>query len=364
MRLLNALFLLIFVCGCFGNYTRNDIGWHNVKDYGAIGDGVNNDSVSIARALMAIPRTGGVLYFPPGSYKTSGGFTISYPITVLGCGMGNYDSTAVSQINCTSSTESLFTVKANSARFQNISLMNTSKDKPTSGAGITTAGTYLEQKVDYQDVSVSGYWIGIDVQTGAQWTANNVFIINPVKYGMRINNLVNNDAGDWSITNLNINSVDRNADAALRIESSGGGKISNMKINCGYPINGHFNHGVDLTSSAQTIILHISNTSIENFTGDGIHINLTGNSWRHFYFIGVGIGVPIDASGCAISITSYALNQLENVVIGGCVFYGKKGSAAITLNNVNNVSVFGCINSSFDNLIKQSGCSNVTGQTK
>jgi hypothetical protein len=360
MRIKTKILLLITLifhsCSLF-NLNTNQSGVCNVKDFGARGDD-QVDSVSIAQAILAIPPTGGVLYFPPGTYKTPGGYVLKYPTTVLGCGMAGRVSDGVSQINCTSSTNSLFIVNSLSARFQNIALKNTTR--PTDGAGIVVTNDKLhQQKCDYRDVSIQGFYIGIDSQVGTEWIADNIFILNPVKYGIRIRNIMNVDGGDWCISNSNIQPQDYDAEAAIRIESSGGGKICNLKINCGYPINHRFINGIDVTSQAITIILHVINTSIEGFSGNGIYINLTGGNWKHFYFVDNGIGVPVDASGCAISISSYALGGLENVIISNCVFYGRAGLNAIELKNINNVSVNGCINSSFKNLVGQANCTNI-----
>jgi hypothetical protein len=43
----------------------------NVKGFGAIGDGVTDDTVAINTAANAIPETGGVLFFPKGTYSIS-----------------------------------------------------------------------------------------------------------------------------------------------------------------------------------------------------------------------------------------------------------------------------------------------------
>ena len=53
---------------------------HNVKAYGAKGDGATNDEGSIKKALAM----GGIVYFPPGTYLTNG-LTISKPTTIWGC---------------------------------------------------------------------------------------------------------------------------------------------------------------------------------------------------------------------------------------------------------------------------------------
>ena len=347
--------------------------WVNVKDSGAIGDGTIDDTAAITAAIASIPAIGGVLYFPPGVYKTSGGFTLAYPITVLGCGMGNFGLTdAVTQINCTSRTAVLFNVTANAARFKDIALrnINPSTTAPTAGAGIKTAGSYIEQKVDYESVSVYGFYINIDVQVGGQWTANNIFIMSPVLYGIKIQNTVNADAGDWSIENSNFNTDLYNASAAIRIESSGGGKINNVKINTNPPHGDastfQFGDGIDLTCASSTIILHVSNVSIENCSTNYINVNITAGSYRHLYFDNIGIGIAGGTSGYGICLNSYQLGKLENIVISGCNFYGGVGKAAIYMNNVNNVFVSGSfIGANTDNppnftgLVEQYGCTNV-----
>ena len=48
----------------------------NVRDFGAIGNGINNDTASINAALASIPLKGGTLYFPNGTYNTTNGINI------------------------------------------------------------------------------------------------------------------------------------------------------------------------------------------------------------------------------------------------------------------------------------------------
>ena len=63
--------------------------WINVKDYGAVGDGVTNDSTAVAAAIAALTDYS-VLYFPPGVYIASGTGQINNlsHVTVMGAGMG------------------------------------------------------------------------------------------------------------------------------------------------------------------------------------------------------------------------------------------------------------------------------------
>jgi hypothetical protein len=62
----------------------------NVKDHGAVGNGVTDDASAI-NAAAALLTAGGTLYFPPGTYllNSSSSITLAQPITVLGAGPVN-----------------------------------------------------------------------------------------------------------------------------------------------------------------------------------------------------------------------------------------------------------------------------------
>lgn len=63
--------------------------WINVKEYGAVGDGVTDDSTAVAAAIAALTDYS-VLYFPPGVYIASGTGQLNNlsHVTVMGAGMG------------------------------------------------------------------------------------------------------------------------------------------------------------------------------------------------------------------------------------------------------------------------------------
>lgn len=72
-----------------------DLGYYNVKSYGAIGDGSHDDRGAIQSALDAVPNpgggggAGGAVFFPPGKYRISSGLTSSTPnIALIGSGAG------------------------------------------------------------------------------------------------------------------------------------------------------------------------------------------------------------------------------------------------------------------------------------
>lgn len=58
----------------------------NVRDYGAVGNGVHNDTAAILEAAGYLYANGGVLFFPPGTYLFSANITIPQNTVVMGSG--------------------------------------------------------------------------------------------------------------------------------------------------------------------------------------------------------------------------------------------------------------------------------------
>lgn len=61
----------------------------DVKDYGAVGDGVADDSTPFADALAAFGASGGILYIPAGTYRVAEQTLPDKPIRVIGAGQGS-----------------------------------------------------------------------------------------------------------------------------------------------------------------------------------------------------------------------------------------------------------------------------------
>ena len=56
----------------------------NVKDYGALGNGVDDDSIAFQTALSEMAETGGALYVPAGTYVLTQELAIPDGVTLLG----------------------------------------------------------------------------------------------------------------------------------------------------------------------------------------------------------------------------------------------------------------------------------------
>lgn len=72
----------------------------SVLDFGAVGDGVADDTVAIQAAVTSVISTGGVVYFPSGKYKVTSQINVRsiYPIHLIG-DMGGQIYNATTQAN-------------------------------------------------------------------------------------------------------------------------------------------------------------------------------------------------------------------------------------------------------------------------
>lgn len=61
----------------------------NVKDFGAVGDGIADDTAAINAAIAALPFFGGTVYFPRGRYRTTATITVTQrDLALVGAGSG------------------------------------------------------------------------------------------------------------------------------------------------------------------------------------------------------------------------------------------------------------------------------------
>lgn len=332
----------------------SSLAWFSVKDYGAAGDGSTDDTTAVGSAITALVAAGrGVLYFPAGVYKTSGGFTLSVPALILGDGSAGFDGATdkVSMVTCTSSTAVLFTVTAKVAKFESIALYNTTT--VTGGAGIQASSSSGVARVDCESISVANFYIGIDIQVGTGWTLRGSWITGWKKYAVKVQNTVLPDAGDWAISDSGFFASVYDSDSAIRLESSGGGKIVNCKFNTG--LDGFkANHMIDMDASGiagtPTSILLISNCSFENYRGDGVH--LVGGGWNMIALHGCQWGQYSNSTGRAIYIST-----LDDIIVDAAIFRGPSSPAhAIVIDTVNRAYIGAVVNDGFGDVLSTTSC--------
>jgi len=101
--------VLVVVCTSVGHAryisepARGFAGIVNVKDYGAKGDGVTDDTVAIQNAIAVVPAAGGIVFFPAGTYRVTSTLTINRKraLTLVGSGRGETAAGAILKANIT-----------------------------------------------------------------------------------------------------------------------------------------------------------------------------------------------------------------------------------------------------------------------
>lgn len=113
--------------------------WISVKDYGAVGNGVADDTSAIQAAINAVKALGGgVVYFPPGTYKTSSALSLTSATGVRYVGAGSRASTVAT--SSTTADTFLFT-GCTSCAVENLRI---APNVANSGSGIELAGATVD----------------------------------------------------------------------------------------------------------------------------------------------------------------------------------------------------------------------------
>ena len=155
---------------------------YNVRHYGAVGDGVTDDSTAVNAALSAALTTHGILYFPAGKYLMD-------PITVDGImsirGEGSHQSLLVPN----TTTEDFIKCSATGVTISELQILY--ETEPTSGYAITLNG-YSSL---VQNVSIYYPYKGILMNAGT-CRVENVYIRESILY--RIKTAIRVEGGDSS----------------------------------------------------------------------------------------------------------------------------------------------------------------------
>jgi hypothetical protein len=162
----------------------------SVKDFGAVGDGVTDDTAAIQAAIDAT-ATGGSLYFSKGTYKITTGLTVAYTIRLYG------DTTEGSIIDNTTNDIVAITIDsvARNADRCVIENLRINHEATTKYAVVIADAPYTSLqnvRIECNSLGYGGVLFGDEVTPNAVKKAylgimRNCRVVNYATYGVRIN---------------------------------------------------------------------------------------------------------------------------------------------------------------------------------
>lgn len=206
--------------------------YYNVRnpDFGAAGDGVTNDTAAINAAISAVPA-GGTLVFPPGTYSTTGGHTISKAMRIEAEGATLLAPSGTSNILTISSTSNV--------RVYGLTIDGNYPTR-TSGRGIVVTGSsrLLFEGVRLQNIPAIAWSIG----SSTDWRVRDCSVDTSLAAGLRLGEGTGATVERWWVDNCDFTNTQINntaGHAAIQTQGAGGaaptmavahGKITGCRI--------------------------------------------------------------------------------------------------------------------------------------
>jgi hypothetical protein len=295
----------------------------SVKDFGAIGDGVTDDTTAIQAAITA--SYGQTLYFPSGTYKISSTITISDKIHLLG------DSRFSTYIQWNSATLGAFNVTTDTAisveHMAFAALVN-----PTGGYTFQFTGNSSNNAFSsFRNLTFSYSYIAIKSLKAMTLSVSTCYFYGHQNAGILIQNNYNSDAGDSTIVDCVFSGAGSSASGILQY-SSGGLKVLGTKI-----IGGAYGIRQSLASTATTSDLLINGNSIEGFATAAIEMDLqaVGGTFANVIINGNQISSAGGSSGASGIIFNSTTQYLSSVNISGNIITLPTGTTyGILLGNI------------------------------
>src|SRR5258706_15450295 len=302
----------------------------NVRAFGAVGDGVADDTVALQAAITAAQATGGSVYLQAGKYKTTAVLNITSHIEIYGDGPAKASGAAKQSVILPSVSNSAFSINCQDAiilkDFQ-ITWLST-PNSSTYGIQLDSTGGGINGNIDsyISNIGIAGPYVGFKTINAYTFTLENVRVDGAVFASCFISNTNVPGSGDSVITNCVFSGSP--SICHLFIFSAGGLRIVNNKLNS----SGAGGKGIviqaNLVTSQGISPLFIANNSIEGDTAFGILIQRIVNATElvgNLLIIGNEI-----VGGITIQAAPTGTNPW---VLAGCInsnlVYGAGGGAPV-----------------------------------
>jgi hypothetical protein len=316
----------------------------NVRAFGAVGDGVTNDTA----AIQAAHNTGRVIYYPAGTYLITPTITIAAG-GIVGEGPSNtiITSTEVGSANFYTFTGALDQLDP-TPTFRDFSIV--ADITKSGGAGIQVLPTSGEASyLDFRNVQFAYLPIGIDFVAASLWKVIGCSFLAYTIAGIQVANTNTPDSGDSVITGCVFNNPYATGSGVWQ-KSSGGLKIVGNKFLGGQ-------RGYTMNLEGTTGALMITGNSFENMADSGLsfsratvgqtfaNVVISGNEFsvgtKAIATDGTGFmsNVCISANqinmGAVGSNACISLDSVTDFFVGSNMIRGNggAGSSAVSINN-------------------------------
>lgn len=302
----------------------------NVKDYGAMGNGVNDDTSAIQAAIDEALTKSGTVYLPPGNYRVTSQLDVDGNgfITIQGAGGRTLQST----IDATILSGNVFEVTSlQCVRFSDIQIIN----HGTTGSNISFSSGEGHSVSNMRLVNAAGnasdmlYYVGAYTEIARSSFVN----LEPTAYAIRASAVTGK-------ININTNIIDNNFGGpgkGIIVDAATGNRAEGIKIN----------RNIFITTGAEQItvktVLHIdiSHNMLDQGSESVILLDSAGLGLNGVYIKdnyisaavdqleGIGINIPVRTDG----VTN--LNISDNMIAynGYGIKMGQNVSSAIISNN-------------------------------
>jgi Pectate lyase superfamily protein len=270
----------------------------NVLDFGAIPDGIT-DNTSILRTMFTSVPDGSIVLFPYGNYIVSDTIGIKKSIEIVGQGYAPIDSfytdswvpsSGATYITMTAVNKDVFRLRSDAANNKSpiIQIHNLTIRDVTGSFANTASGIAIYENITqpyFYDLTIKGFSVQINSLASEFCHVKNVRFWAPLLYGFKQDNTSNPDAGGLIINDCTFLSGKNTTHApkyAIYIRGAGGIQIHNNFFNAQgvFSTPSQFDSFIysDFQGGA-TSDVYITNNNMENYRNYAVDLhNFSGST--------------------------------------------------------------------------------------